>query len=60
MAISRSRSRLPKPRTDTYTGLLAVSLIGMIVGCIFLYRDYDTYKGKPPNPARTTSAAGGL
>jgi hypothetical protein len=60
MAISRRRSRLPKPRTDAYTGLLAVSLIGMIAGCIFLYRDYDTYNGKPPNPARTTSAAGGL
>jgi hypothetical protein len=64
MAATRTRGRLAdplpeaKPRSDAYTGLLAVSLIGMIAGCIFLYLDYDTYKDKPPAvPAKTASAA---
>ena len=64
MAATRTRGRLAdplpeaKPRSDAYTGLLAVSLIGMIAGCIFLYLDYDTYKDKPPAvPAKTAAAA---
>jgi hypothetical protein len=63
MAATRSRGRLAdplpeaKPRTDAYTGLLAVSLIGMLAGCIFLYLDYDTYKDKPPNPPARAAAA---
>ncbi|MFL5244571.1 MAG: hypothetical protein ACJ8FY_20925 [Gemmataceae bacterium] len=62
MATTRSRGRLAdplpeaKPRPDAYTGLLAVSLVGMIAGCIFLYMDYSNYEAKPPTP-QTKAAA---
>jgi len=63
MAATRSRGRLAdplpegKPRSDAYTGLLAVSLIGMIAGCIFLYLDYDNYKGTPPPVPKAAASA---
>jgi hypothetical protein len=42
-----------KPKSDIYTGLLAISLIAMIVGCILLYADYAAYEGKNPPPPPT-------
>jgi len=63
MAAARSRGRLAdplpeaKPRPDAYTGLLAVSLVGMITGCIFLYMDYTNYEAKPPTPQTKTAPA---
>jgi hypothetical protein len=39
-----------KPKSDIYTGLLAISLIAMIVGCILLYADYAQYPDKAPEP----------
>jgi pentapeptide MXKDX repeat protein len=39
----------PKTRNDVYTGLLAVSLVGMLIGCTLLYLDYRQYEGiRPP------------
>jgi hypothetical protein len=39
----------PKPRNDVYTGLLAVSLVGMLIGCGLLYLDYRQYEDvRPP------------
>jgi hypothetical protein len=56
-AVARNRSRLAdplppaKPGSDAYTGILALSLIGMIAGCVFLYLDYSQYgSAKPPTP----------
>jgi hypothetical protein len=63
MAAARSRGRLAdplpeaKPRPDAYTGLLAVSLVGMIAGCIFLYMDYVNYETKPPTPQTKAAPA---
>ena len=39
-----------KPRADLYTALLIISLVAIIVGCIFLYLETDPaeYPGKPP------------
>jgi hypothetical protein len=38
-----------KGRNDVYTGLLAVSLIGMLISCGLLLLDYRHYVGvKPP------------
>jgi len=38
----------PKPRNDVYTILLSISLLAMLVGCLLLYWDYNTYKDKKP------------
>jgi len=44
----------PKPRNDVYTGLLAVSLVGMLIGCALLYLDYRQYEDiRPPKPPLT-------
>ena len=33
----------PKPRSDAYVGLLALSLAAQIAGALFLYLDYSQY-----------------
>lgn len=33
---------------DAYTGMLAISLIALLVGCALLYLDYSQYPGTPP------------
>jgi len=47
MAAARTRSRFDRedarPRSDVYTGLLAISLIAMIASCVLLYLDYAQY-----------------
>jgi len=40
-----------KPRNDVYTGLLAISLVGMLISCVLLFLDYNQYpEAKPPQP----------
>ncbi len=57
MAAARSRSRLAdplpeaKPRVDAYVGLLAISLVAMITGTVFLFLDYNQYDKPAPNPS---------
>ncbi|HEX4588981.1 MAG TPA: hypothetical protein VH120_03570 [Gemmataceae bacterium] len=46
--MARTRSRFDRdedtgPRSDVYTGLLALSLIAMIVSCLLLFLDYSQY-----------------
>ena len=54
MAAARSRGRLAdplpedKPASDAYVGLLAISLVAMVVGTIFLAMDYLQYDSKLP------------
>ncbi|HEY1861109.1 MAG TPA: hypothetical protein VGG61_12180 [Gemmataceae bacterium] len=69
MAAARSRGRLAdpivetKPSSDAYVGLLAISLVAMVIGTVFLTLDYMQYEGKvptaakysPPAPAATTT-----
>jgi hypothetical protein len=50
--MARARSRFDRdddvsPRSDVYTGLLALSLIAMIVSSLLLYLDYSQYSGSP-------------
>jgi hypothetical protein len=62
MARSRGRADIGAPKTgsDIYTGLLAISLLAMIAGTIFLYLDYSQYALKkpevPPPPANIQPA----
>lgn len=45
---------------DAYTGMLAISLLALILGCVFLYLDWSQYPDKPPPrasvPARSAPA----
>jgi hypothetical protein len=36
------------PTNDAYTGMLVISLLALIAGCIFLYLDWSQYPDKPP------------
>jgi hypothetical protein len=58
MARDRAAS---KPGSDVYTGLLAISLLAMIAGSIFLYLDWSQYSAKkpelPPPPTNVKPAA---
>ncbi|MCI0641305.1 MAG: hypothetical protein L0Y72_08580 [Gemmataceae bacterium] len=33
---------------DAYTGMLAISLLALIVGCVMLWLDYSQYSGTLP------------
>jgi hypothetical protein len=35
------------PTNDAYTGMLIVSLLALIVGCVLLFMDYSQYSGTP-------------
>jgi hypothetical protein len=37
-----------KPRNDAYTGLLILSLVGLLLGCVLLFLDFSQYSGNPP------------
>jgi hypothetical protein len=37
-----------KPANDAYTGMLAISLIALLIGSAVLYLDYSQYPGTPP------------
>jgi len=46
--------------SDAYTGMLAIALLALIVGCVLLYLDYSQYPEKtPPAPKYAPPAAGG-
>lgn len=54
MAVSRARGReleSTAPKSDIYTGLLAISLVAMLIGCALLYLDYSSYPQQKPTPA---------
>ena len=37
-----------KPRNDAYTGMLVLSLVGLLLGCVLLFLDFSQYSGTPP------------
>jgi hypothetical protein len=37
-----------KPTNDAYTGMLVVSFVALLVGCVLMYMDYSQYDSKPP------------
>jgi hypothetical protein len=44
-----------KPPSDAYTGMLLVSLLAMIAGCLFLYLDYSEYPTTKPDKVKDFS-----
>ena len=40
-----------QPRSDAYTGILIVSLVTLLIGCLLLFLDYNQYgSSTPPAP----------
>jgi hypothetical protein len=37
-------------KSDAYTGLLVISFLALLVGCTFLYLDYEQYPSNKPPP----------
>jgi type IV secretory pathway VirB10-like protein len=57
MASSRSVNRFddmdpPKPRNDAYTGLLTISFIAMLIGCLLLFIDWYSFEGMSPGKTK--------
>ncbi|WP_095414999.1 hypothetical protein [Thermogutta terrifontis] len=48
-AASSSPLQYRPPRVDIYTVLLAIALVAVIIGCVFLYLEVADY-GSPPYP----------
>lgn len=44
--------------SDAYTGMLAIALLALIVGCVLLYLDYSQYPASTP-PAPKYGLPGG-
>ena len=43
-----AKSPVQAPRSDAYTGMLVVSLVILIAGCVFLYLDWSGYSSSKP------------
>ncbi len=56
---TKPRLKPQRPKNDAYVGLLAISLLALLTGCVLLYLDYSQYgTQKPPNaPAAPKSSA---
>lgn len=53
MAANRSPGRYqdadpPKPRNDAYTGLLSISFVAMLIGCLLLLIDWFSFPQQKP------------
>lgn len=64
MATKKKEGGTPVATNDAYTGMLAVSLLALIAGCVLLFLDYSQYPEKPPSqnpkaPPIVTPQAGG-
>ena len=42
-----------QPRSDAYTGILIVSLVTLLIGCLLLFLDYNQYGSSTPPAPRT-------
>jgi len=45
----------PKARSDAYTGMLVISLIALLAGCLLLYLDYRRYPASNPPPVTSAT-----
>jgi hypothetical protein len=45
--------------SDAYTGMLAIALVALIVGCVLLYLDYQQYPEKTPPPPKYSAPSVG-
>jgi len=41
-----------KPRNDAYTGLLSISFVAMLIGCLLLFIDWYSYSGMAPGKVK--------
>jgi hypothetical protein len=65
--MAKTRDAGPKPRNDAYTGLLGISLLALVGGCVLMYLDHDEL-GKAPSkgelkvdvPGTAAGKGGGL
>jgi hypothetical protein len=44
------------PANDAWTGMLAISLLALVVGCILLFLDWRNYGGDKPSKAKLQQA----
>jgi hypothetical protein len=60
MAAARARTTdaTPKQGFDAYAGMLALSLIAMLIATVLLIMDYSQYEGKPTLPTLTKGGGG--
>jgi hypothetical protein len=57
MAKTVTTEEAAQPTNDAYTGMLAISLIALVVGALLLYLDYSQYPTKNPPAPPTYSPA---
>ena len=57
MAIEDRTSHITKPLNDAYTGMLAISLLALILGCTLLFLDYQSYQGQTVPTISTSPSA---
>jgi hypothetical protein len=48
MAAKTATESKPKARSDAYTGMLLLSLVVLIAGCVLLYLDFSQYPSARP------------
>jgi hypothetical protein len=53
MAVARLRDEEfdapPGPGLTAYTGMVGIALVATIIGLVFVFLDYNTYRDKPPD-----------
>jgi hypothetical protein len=56
---TKPRLKPQRPKNDAYVGLLFISLLALITGCVLLYMDYSQYGTQKPTgvPAAKSSPA---
>jgi hypothetical protein len=47
-----------RPTNDAWTGMLAISLLALIVGCLLLFLDFSQYPSKDPGTVPKAVTAG--
>lgn len=50
MAVSDDIFEDSRPANDAWTGMLAISLLALLAGCLLLYLDFSQYPSKDPPP----------
>ena len=62
MAAARTRDRgaAPAPSSDAYVGLLGISLVALILGCVLLFLDWNEYTTTKAPAAPTYGGLAGV
>lgn len=50
----------PPIKSDAYVGLLAISLIALVVGCVFMFLDHDELSKQTVTPPSISVSEDGL